>query len=113
MFLVVSLLSSTAFSNDGVWVAITVNEGRCEGCEYSGLIDQETFDSLTNEIRDNKLFKLSEVFWINDEGKIETMSTTNNHGHKYGYKNTVYFREDKVFRIIILDKKYIDTLEHK
>jgi hypothetical protein len=98
-----------------VWVALVIDENRNHGngSEYYGSIDSTTFESLTTELRENAIFKLNNVFWINDEGKKERMSTTSRHGHRYGYTDTVYFREDGIGRIVLLDKEYLDTLKEK
>lgn len=115
IFWLAMLLVSFSTIADEVWVAIVVDEKRSggNGSEYYGSIESLVFDSLVTELQENKIFKLSNVFWINDEGKKERMSTTSSHGHRYGYTDTVYFREGGVGRIVLLDKKYLDTLEEK
>ncbi len=56
------------------------------------------------------MFKLTDVFWTDDEGKIVYMKDTKKHGRSYGYTNEVVLRADRVYRIIIVDGEFIKKL---
>jgi len=105
-----------SFSADSdMWVAITVFDGRNIGSvpEYYGKLPQSTFQKLTAELQEKRMFKLGSVFWINDEGKAVYMSDTKKHGRVYGYTNEVLFRADHIYRIILVDEKFIKALLQK
>ncbi|MBQ0753129.1 MAG: hypothetical protein KBT87_12915 [Gammaproteobacteria bacterium] len=98
-----------AFAESGVLVAITAYDGR-KSSEYYGLISQGKYDAITAGLTEYAMVKVDDVFWINSEGKKERMSTTHRNGHRFGYTNTIFVREDYITRIVILDQKYLDKL---
>jgi hypothetical protein len=108
------LLTNISFSyaDEGVLVGISAYDGR-QPSEYYGLISQEKYDVITKGLIEFSMLKIEDVFWINNEGKIERMSTTNRNGHRFGYTNTIFLREEYITRIVILDEKYLSKLEEK
>ena len=105
--------SSLSVAEKGILLAVSVVEGNNGDVEYYGFVDGATFDSISNELTKGKMFKLEDVFWINAEGKKERMSTTSRNGHRFGYTNKIFLREDTISRIVILDKEYLDKLKEK
>ena len=88
-FLLLSL-SIFSFAEKGILVAISSMDGGEFAAEYYGLVDQSTYGSITSSLTKNKMVKLENVFWINNEGKKERMSTTSRNGHRFGYTNTIF-----------------------
>lgn len=112
MYLFVLLVSlvQTAWAED-IWVAASVYDGRNNGVnEYNGRINRETLDALIQKADEEAMFKLSEVFWLSDEGKPVRMSEAKKYGHVYGYTNTIYFKQSAVVRLIELDHQFVSRL---
>ena len=96
---------------EDVWVAASVYDGRNNGInEYNGKIARDDLVALVQKTEDEAMFKLSDVFWLSDEGKPVRMSETKKYGHVYGYTNTIYFKQSAVVRLIELDAKFISRI---
>ena len=99
---------------DSVWIAVSVYDGRNDGInEYFGKIDEGSLKSLLNKVDENAMFKITDTFWTNNEGTVVFMSDAKKYGRKYGYTNTIYFKQSAIVRIVPLDKTYIDGLIKK
>src|SRR5712664_2702168 len=110
---VLCAIPSVSFSADSdIWVAVTVFDGRNIGTtpEYYGKMSQSTLQQLTSEVKEGRMFKLSDVFWTDDEGKAVYLKDAKKHGRSYGYTNDVVLRADRVYRIIIVDGEFIKKL---
>ncbi len=113
--LALSFVSNISFSADSdLWVAVTIFDGRTavgSMPEYYGKISKSNFDQLTTaEVKGVRMFELHSVFWLNDEGAPTFMSDTKKHGYSYGYTNDVVFRADHIYRVILVDDKFINKL---
>ena len=67
-------------------------------------------DLLTKEADEHAMFKLSEAFWLNDEGVAVRMSNTRKYGRKYGYTDTIYFKQKAIVRLIVLDDSFVRSV---
>ena len=114
LFLIFTLLPNLASSSEkDIWVAVTVFEGRNVGAslpEYYGIMSKETYEKLTTEVKEGMMFKLDSVFWTNDEGTVVHMSDAKKHGRPYGYTNEIYFRADHIYRIVVVEEKFIKNI---
>jgi len=111
--LVLCAISNVSFPADAdIWVAVTVFDGRNIGTtpEYYGKMSQSTLQQLTSEVKEGRMFKLSDVFWTDDEGKLVYLKDAKKHGRSYGYTNEVVLRADRIYRIIIVDGDFIKKL---
>src|SRR6266850_3442275 len=111
--LVSCAIPNVSFSADSdIWVAVTVFDGRNIGTtpEYYGKMSQSTLQQLTSEVKEGRMFKLSDVFWTDDEGKLVYMKDAKKHGRSYGYTNDVVLRADRIYRIILVDGEFIKKL---
>ncbi|MBA3052368.1 hypothetical protein KKF70_03165 [bacterium] len=113
------LLSATFISRSNaagdsklLWVAVTVFDGRNNKSfpEYYGQINQKSVDTLTTKTQEFQMFKLENIFWVNDEGETEKLSDSKKHGRLRGYTDTAYFRSDQIYRIVFLDEDYVTKL---
>jgi hypothetical protein len=110
---VLCAIPSVSFSADSdIWVAVTVFDGRNIGTtpEYYGKMSQSTLQQLTSEVKEGRMFKLSDVFWTDDEGKAVYLKDAKKHGRSFGYTNDVVLRADRIYRIIIVDGDFIKKL---
>lgn len=113
LFIICVVLSPIlTLAEDTVLVAITVYDGR-DSNEYYGELSLDSYESVTTELKEYAMIQLNNVFWINSEGKIQRMSQTHRNGHKYGYTNTMFVRQEYVSRVVPLDKKYLDSVDKK
>ena len=111
--LVLCAMPNVSFSADAdIWVAVTVFDGRNIGTtpEYYGRMPQSTLQQLISEVKEGRMFKLSDVFWTDDEGKLVYMKDAKKHGRAYGYTNDVILRADRIYRIIVVDPEFIKKL---
>ena len=93
---------------EDIWVAVSVYDGRNNGInEYNGLLDSDVLDTLIKKTDKNAMFKLSEVFWLSDDGLTVRMSQTKKYGRIYGYTNTIYFKQSAVVRLVELENEFI------
>lgn len=118
LLIALALCASPAISfsaDSDIWVAVTVFDGRNIGTvpEYYGKLQQSAFQKLAEELHEKRMFRLGSVFWINDEGQAVYMSDTKKHGRSYGYTNEVLFRADHVYRVILVDEKFIKAILKK
>ena len=111
--LVLCAIPSVSLSADSdIWVAVTVFDGRNIGTtpEYYGRMPQSTLQQLISEVKEGRMFKLSDVFWTDDEGKVVYMKDAKKHGRTYGYTNDVILRADRIYRIIVVDAEFVKKL---
>ena len=106
-------ISTTSFAERTFLVALSAMDGGEYAAEYYGVVDQKTYESITSSLTKNKMVKLENVFWVNNEGKKERMSTTSRNGHRFGYTNTIFLKENSITRIVVLDEEYLESLEEK
>lgn len=93
------------------WVAISVYDGRHDGInEYYGRIDKISLEKLLVKTDEHAMFKITDTFWTDNEGTVVFMSDAKKYGRKYGYTNTVYFKQSSIVRIVPLDNSYIENL---
>lgn len=111
IFSLLLLMAFQASYAEDVWVAVSVYDGRNNGInEYNGLLDSEMLGLLTKEADEHAMFKLSEAFWLNDEGVAVRMSNTRKYGRKYGYTDTIYFKQKAIVRLIVLDDSFVRSV---
>lgn len=111
IFSLLLLMAFQASYAEDVWVAVSVYDGRNNGInEYNGLLDSEMLGLLTKEADEHAMFKLSEAFWLNDEGVAVRMSNTRKYGRKHGYTDTIYFKQKAIVRLIVLDDSFVRSV---
>jgi len=112
VFVLCAIPSVSLSADSDIWVAVTVFDGRNVGStpEYYGKMSQSTLQQLTSEVKEGRMFKLSDVFWTDDDGKAVYLKDARKHGRSYGYTNDVVLRADRIYRIIIVDGDFIKKL---